>query len=851
MRKTIYQGDQEDLTSLSDAMVSLLASPGEHVKSASASETFPDLAQFMPDKDHFLMHLVAVGSEGRYGANRNGDSFPIQALNDYHHTFVKCSNLYKEHRNTDPKLRIGVVKASAVHPSLERVELLVHGHIKSAEEEYQLAKEGKELSFSMSCRVKKDYCNACGNAARNRSEYCFVPGTMITLADGRITEIEKIQVGDSVLSALGQPTTVTKLFRHVVSEPILQLKNSLSCVATGVTKEHPFLALPGEFGGVFDIDNEKYNSRINDEPLCNVPGWEAFIASPQFVEAEFLRLKDFLVAPVLKKDDTLWDGFCDAEAAWIYGLFTAEGSFGKHPDGRLRALQFSIHQDETDFVDRLAAYFAKLGKNICVYGKAASKGVDVRVHGQDIAEKFREICGEYATAKTVDPRFLHAPVDIQLAYLRGVYDGDGHIYNERKLTAGRSYSRINSASKQLISQLWHMTAQLGCFNYTGNYVQAGGPSNRTNRSPSWYLSSSFLGDTDVQSQGKGFLRGDVIGYINQISEVLYSGDVFNFETEDHTYVANGLAVHNCGHLLHEMNQYIPEFQKYAFARNLEPNFFDISRVRYPADRIAHYLQYKFPDESDLQKAASQAGVINGMDWAEYEGLVIPDNGRVLLPAKLASLAQELAQEEQWFRGMIEDGFCMSDAKSAFAKEAGLRAFEGELTDEELNALRKLPPGDMFALLAKEAASLPFKSFCAYITNKSLDEVSAEAGSASLYLPDVFTKLADCGSCVDDHSLCAPGDGDAADEDAVNKFMESVTDRFSCKAEPVRRRVFSISISFGSFARPSMPDKKASAGAAVLAEMYGLYKLAAIAANPDEYGPAQRLLMVAQNQIKVK
>lgn len=173
MEKIIYQDDAYDLRKAAGYM-SQYINPNQLVKSA-ASESFSKemIAQHAPDDDHFMIHLIAMGGHPTYLPNRNGDAFPSKSLEDFHPTFVKNGCFFREHKNRCQKTEgIGIVKASAYHPKTDRVELLVWGNKKKAEEEYELAKQGSELSFSMSCKLPNDECSICGNKAKNLSQYC-------------------------------------------------------------------------------------------------------------------------------------------------------------------------------------------------------------------------------------------------------------------------------------------------------------------------------------------------------------------------------------------------------------------------------------------------------------------------------------------------------------------------------------------------------------------------------------------------------------------------------------------------------------------------------------------------------
>jgi hypothetical protein len=143
------------------------------VKSA-ASNVFSDemMRQHIPDDDHFGVHLIAMGCGEDYGFNKNGDFWPREMLIERHGTFVKNGHFFREHNNRDPKLKIGDVKASAWNEKMGRVELIVHGDKRKAEQEYERAKAGKASAYSMSCRVPYDVCSCCGNQAKRSSLYC-------------------------------------------------------------------------------------------------------------------------------------------------------------------------------------------------------------------------------------------------------------------------------------------------------------------------------------------------------------------------------------------------------------------------------------------------------------------------------------------------------------------------------------------------------------------------------------------------------------------------------------------------------------------------------------------------------
>lgn len=177
--KIIYQDSSEELMQAvaanGEAMTSLIDYEHGLQKAASSAMVSRDLLErFRPEDDSkAAIHLIAMGNSEQYGFNRNGDWFSGNALEKRAHTFVTNGHVFREHRNKDPKKAIGQVKWAGYDPKgMQRVELIVHIDKDKAAEEYEMAKKGSALNFSMSCRVPNDRCSVCDNKAKNVGAYC-------------------------------------------------------------------------------------------------------------------------------------------------------------------------------------------------------------------------------------------------------------------------------------------------------------------------------------------------------------------------------------------------------------------------------------------------------------------------------------------------------------------------------------------------------------------------------------------------------------------------------------------------------------------------------------------------------
>jgi len=136
-------------------------------------------------KDEVPVHLIAIGATEDYGPNRNGDGFKRACCKQYHDTFVKHARFYRDHLNKNPAKSYGLVKASAYHEPMRRIELICalnstkeaadrNGGLVADKEMEKLAR-GDDIGVSMACTIPFDVCSHCGNQAKTRAEYCDSP----------------------------------------------------------------------------------------------------------------------------------------------------------------------------------------------------------------------------------------------------------------------------------------------------------------------------------------------------------------------------------------------------------------------------------------------------------------------------------------------------------------------------------------------------------------------------------------------------------------------------------------------------------------------------------------------------
>lgn len=827
--KCILQDNHEALLQSVGGNFATLINTDSGVKSA-ASDVIPRsvIERFRPPMDKFATHIIAMGDEEHYGPNRNGDSWPGDGLAKNAYTFVSNGHLFREHNNSHPDKAIGEIKYAAYDPQLGRVELLVWGDKNKAAKEWEHMKKGNALSGSMSARVPWDECSVCGNRAKTPREYCFTPDTLITMADGARKPISDIKIGDTVMSSSGYPTKVTQLFRRDVDEEICHIKTSINGRVIRTTKNHPILALPADVAHFLGIYNGcSKNLTMNYLPCGSLrKEFSSIKIEPAFVDAESLVPHDIVFSPVLKNIDGS-ESDLDVEEAWVLGLFTAEGSFAKRSNGDRNSVQFSLHEDESVLIERLAKFArTKFDRDLKVYSREDSKGISCRIHSKEAADYFYRHCGEYAQQKKVPADVINSTsYDVVRAYLTGLFDGDGCYYDDKRYLA-----RLNSSSRDLVDQVYEMLCRYSDKNYRSQHINPAGPKERNSgdsrRLPAWYVTTNFF-DLD-----EPVCKETHAGYIKTLQFEWYKGPVLNFETEDHTYVAEGIAVHNCNHAAHHMGQYLPEHKKYAFVRNPHPKFFDYSFVEHPADSIAWGIEY----DPNIAKAASiswTSNICNGSDLARAMGITFPDEQTSdPLVLKFASLEDDM-------RMIARTGASTSSYQFIKGASEAVR----DISDHEIVSFRKAKPHTVFYELAKAGCVLPFESFCAYALNKTASAVKSmpSVKKASLdILPLIYYLLKettgldetigqyrnDMAACRDDATCsCDPGR-----PDVIDSLMNSADEKFNMGDDAMKNRITVTIIKFGSSKATSIIPvctESEQYEAMKLASWYAAYQMQAV------------------------
>lgn len=512
--------------------------------------------------------------------NKNKDMFPLDEIKRAYTTFIG-RNIFLDHNTKSVRNAVGKIIAAELREDEEghtyvaclfKVDRELHPDIARKIE------NGIIDSVSMGANVGTSECSKCGHRASREADFCLLPGTLVATRGFVYKPIEDIQVGEYVVTHTGEEHLVTETFVREVDEDVYTIKSAFNNRTITATGNHPFgVATPTGYT------------------------WKA---------AKDLQVQDWLYQPNYKPEPVNDTNGTVEFAEWL-GYYLSEGWTNAHGQGGRRpfnALEFSIGIYEDTFLKRLLELGEKFtGAKGRVYPSYRnSLGCSVRFTGDNIGKLLFEYGGHLAKYKELNPKVFSWSDAAKRALLLGFLEGDGTVARQ-----GRAVS-FSTSSMRLAFQLKRLFNDLGFPANVCSYVNGGGgPTNRSKTNIGYRVSMygdnseaflkgepSPLKFTHYNTPGFSFVwLNNYYFAVRDIEVSHYAGKVYNLSVEkDNSYIAEGVAVHNCDHQKNPMMYY----DYYSINHGVE--FTELSLVSVPADPEAK-MHKVFNLQNGMQKVA--------------------------------------------------------------------------------------------------------------------------------------------------------------------------------------------------------------------------------------------------------
>jgi hypothetical protein len=403
--------------------------------------------------------------------------------------------------------------------------------------------------------------------------------TLITFSDGSVKPITEVKVGDYVLTHLGNKKKVTEVFRKP-SAKVYQEGKIYKATIHGL--DEPLI-----ISGNHPILSANRNNFICTTPSCQAKGMRVLPGKtkcsncrktgfqnnhlPDFIEAKSVTKKDMVYSPFNNEISDILsidDDFC-----YIVGQWLAEGCYCKHKTSKGHTnsgIKFcSYDKDyvynvlepllEKIFSHRPKTYISKNTHLSVGTPKYDTHFSNNEKGGHALAKFFQEHCGEYSKSKKLSEMMMALPPSRQLQLLAGFIDGDGCVDQQnghiimctsspslanqfmlilRRAGAKPSVSKVKSKMKEVEAKHYNYRIKVvanEAYELFKNKLRT--DKNDKLRKSKWCSPHTAIQDCWQVTN---------ITKIEDITDKFKDEFMYDIEVEDdHSYVANGIAIHNC------------------------------------------------------------------------------------------------------------------------------------------------------------------------------------------------------------------------------------------------------------------------------------------------------------------
>jgi len=417
---------------------------------------------------------------------------------------------------------------------------------------------------------------------------CFTAETLISTPDGQ-KQIKEIECGDTILDQSMNPVKVLKIFERKARNRLDISFGGSDTSLLRTTTEHPILSISRE-------DIKKQN--LQKQSICPIvleKDKPKVFASPKYREAGSLKIGDMLSIP-------RHHGSVNSSAlARLLGYYLAEGSLIYSHKPRLGGICFTFHIKETQYAEEVRTLALQLGATSASIKMRPNKNIcEVRTYSKGLATTLFELGGKGSKTKQLSSAIRAWDYSSKLSVLTTWLLGDGHRGIASKSTAGAIRWSGKSASKLLLQSLRGVAWDIGTnpsFSWDGE-----------SGSLTWSGDDSILIDTGkreqhIKSPARSWrvARDYIFLPIKRIDTNLPEETVLNLSvTDSQTYIANGVAVHNCGN-----GQWSPLMPEDYIGIDISSKMVDIARKNYPARRFEEVkledlpVRYQYGEKFDL------------------------------------------------------------------------------------------------------------------------------------------------------------------------------------------------------------------------------------------------------------
>ena len=355
---------------------------------------------------------------------------------------------------------------------------------------------------------------------------CLTPGEKVCTQRGLIN-VEDVTLDDKLLNKDGKFVEIKNLQRYEKEdEPIFKIKPYGSFRTTTFTGEHPI-----------------------------------WVHNKGFIKAKYIKEGDWLEIPNRYKFDGM--GFLDDKLLklyYFYGLWLGDGFCNKN--GNSYDIYLSIGKDEEELAQFYDSLVLELFDRKCIHVHKDREQTR-RFTNKELFLKLKSMFGTNAYNKRIPESIKHLPYNHKRAFLQGYLDSDGSVF----LDKGKVRVNFTSVNLELLEDVQDMLFgmdiansivihQKECTNKQGIHSEQSYRINVSRCDQYWLKYGPIFRSRKIKLLEKSFAIGSskmgikfeddkILLKVEKISKSSYTGIVYNFECETHTFMCRNILTHNC------------------------------------------------------------------------------------------------------------------------------------------------------------------------------------------------------------------------------------------------------------------------------------------------------------------
>lgn len=374
---------------------------------------------------------------------------------------------------------------------------------------------------------------------------CLTPGEKVQTQRGLIS-VENVTLDDSLVNKDGQFVSIRSLQRYQKeNEDTYKVRVSNTYRTTTFTREHPILVSDTLFG-----------------------------------DYRFERMKDVKVGQYTRIPNLYKGSNCDICAPnntldfwWFVGLWLGDGWC----DAKKHSVSIAFDIKQKCFYERYYSFLNNV-LHINYYQRQKGNALEVNFTSKEISEWLTNQFGKYAYEKHIPVQIKQISDYKKAALIHGYLDSDGCVYKYKSGKSNMEFVSINNALLEDIQDLCFALGACGGISKLRNakkeYIQG----RLVNQHECFHLRFGYtescklykwfryytdyddykLDNIDINLPSQNHQRkdcvidGDYIYFkIKSIEQSKYTGIVYNFECNTHTFMCRNIMTHNCDPLTYQ------------------------------------------------------------------------------------------------------------------------------------------------------------------------------------------------------------------------------------------------------------------------------------------------------------